>query len=540
VVLAFLGVECPVAKAYAPRLAQMAAEYEQRGVAFIGLDSNRQDSLAEMAAFARDYQIGFPFLKDAGNQIADRVGAARTPHVFVLDAERKVRYAGRIDDQFQPGIQAARATRHDLKRAIDELLAGDGVSQPQTEAVGCWIGRVRAAQEQAGVTYAGQIARIFNQRCVECHRPGQIAPFALTSYDEVVGWADMIAEVVRQERMPPWHADPRHGQFSNDARLSEEEKEQIDAWVAAGAPRGDLSELPPPRVFSAGWQMGREPDLVVYMSDKPYHVPAEGTVAYQYFAVDPGFQEDKWVKVAECMPDNRGVVHHIIVFVNPPKSEAKDARGFEFLVGYAPGTRPFTLPEGMAKRIPAGSKLIFQMHYTPNGTKQQDRSSVGLCFVEDPSTIKQRVVTGNASNASFVIPAHADNHEVLSERRFLKDTTLLSLFPHMHLRGKSFRYELVYPDGRSEILLDVPRYDFNWQNHFIFSQPKLVPAGSALKCTAHFDNSSDNLANPDPTKEVRWGDQTWEEMMIGWYDMAIPVGEDASTFTDYRRRGRGQ
>jgi peroxiredoxin len=542
VVLAFLGVECPLAKLYAPRLVALAGEYAARGVAFVGVDSNRQDSLAEMAAFARDHGVDFPFVKDTGNKLADQVGAARTPQVAVLDQRRVVRYLGRIDDQY--GInnggsyQRTKPQSEELRRALDELLADKAVSQPVTETDGCLIGRVRPARPDAEVTYSRQIARIFNHHCVECHRPGQIAPFALTSYEEASGWADMIAEVVRENRMPPWHANPKFGRFSNDSRLSDQEKSQIAAWVAAGAPAGDPSELPEAPTFPSGWMMGREPDLVVHMADKPYDVPAEGTVAYQYFAVDPGFKEDKWVQVAECMPDNHGVVHHIIVFVNPPRSDAKDAAGFQFLVGYAPGTRPFVLPDGMAKLIPAGSKLVFQMHYTPNGSKQQDRSSVGLCFVEDPSTIHHRVVTGNATNASFVIPPGDDNYEVLSQRRFLKDTTLLSLFPHMHLRGKSFRYELFYPDGTSEIILDVPRYDFNWQNHFILSPPKLVPAGTELKCTAHFDNSAENLANPDPTAKVRWGDQTWEEMMIGWYDIAVPVGEDPASFTDYRRRGR--
>ncbi|MBX7074823.1 MAG: redoxin domain-containing protein [Pirellulales bacterium] len=539
VVVAFLGVECPLAKLYAPRLVKLASELSSQGVAFVGIDSNRQDSLAEIADFARDAKIEFPLLKDTGNVIADQIGATRTPQVFLLDQDRVVRYAGRIDDQY--GIhnggsyQRPAATSEELKRAIGELLAGKPVSAPVTEADGCLIGRARPVKDNAEVTYSKQIARIFNANCVECHRDGQIAPFALTSYDESAGWADMIAEVVSEGRMPPWHADPNHGTFSNDARLSNEEKQQIAAWAAAGAPQGDPSELPPAPQFASGWQMPDSPDAVIHIADKPYTVPAEGTVAYQYFMVDPGFTEDKWVRVAECLPDNRSVVHHIIVFVKPPTENPKDARGFQFLVGYAPGTRPYVLPDGMAKLIPAGSKLVFQMHYTSNGTEQVDRSSVGLCFVKDPKSVKQRVVTGNASNGRFVIPAGDGNHEVKSERKFVKDTTVMSLFPHMHLRGKSFRYELAYADGRKEILLDVPRYDFNWQNHFIFEKALVAPAGSVLKCTAHFDNSEENLANPDPTSEVRWGDQTWEEMMIGWYDIAVPAGDDPATYTDHRR-----
>jgi len=530
VVLAFLGVECPLARAYAPRLTELAKEFAAKGVTFLVIDANRQDSLSELAQFARQFSVELPLLKDRNQQVADAVGASRTPEVFVLDGERRVRYAGRIDDQFGVerggSFQRPQPTRRDLALALEQLLAGQAIEVAQTASTGCLIGRARAADELATVTYSNQIARIFNNRCVECHRPGQIGPFALTSYDEAAGWSEMIAEVVREGRMPPWHADPQHGHFSNDARLTDEEREQVFAWVAAGAPRGDEADLPPAPTFVEGWQMPQAPDLVVHMQDTPFDVPAEGTVAYKYFVTDPGFTEDKWVRVAECLPDNRAVVHHIIVFIRPPDgAKSADRRGFNFLVGYAPGTRPMVAPENAAKRIPAGSKLVFQMHYTPIGTPQQDRSSVGLVFVKDPSTITQELVTTSASNHTFAIPPGADNHEVLSARKFGKDTLLLSFFPHMHLRGKSFRYELELADGSREILLDVPRYDFNWQNHFLLNAPRVLPKGSILRCTAHFDNSTENPANPDPTETVRWGDQTWEEMMIGWYDVLLPLGE---------------
>lgn len=543
-VIAFLGTECPLARLYTPRLNSLAAEFADRGVGFLGVNSNRQDSLAKLTAFARDFDVKFPLTKDTGNVLADQLGATRTPQVFVLDRERVVRYAGRIDDQYGinngASYQKPAPTKQELRAALNELLDGKPVSLAATETDGCLIGRVRPVDESAEVTYSNQIARIFNNNCVECHRDGQIAPFPLTSYDEAVGWADMIDEVVREQRMPPWHADPRYGHFANDGRLSDEDKEHIAAWVRAGAPQGDPSQLPEPPTFPGGWQMGREPDLVIHMADEPYQVPAEGVVQYQYFQVDPGFTEDKWIKTAECLPDNRGVVHHIIVFIQPPRNAAKDARGFHLLVGYAPGTRPFECPEGMAKRIPAGSKLVFQMHYTTNGTATEDRSALGLCFVEDTSTIDHLVVTTNATNASFVIPPRESNHEVISQVNFLRDTTLLSMFPHMHLRGKAFRYELVRPDQTKEILLDVPRYDFNWQNHYILANPLVMPAGSKMLCTAHFDNSEENLANPDPDSEVRWGDQTFEEMMIGWFDIAVPVNEDPSTYTDRARGRRGE
>jgi peroxiredoxin/mono/diheme cytochrome c family protein len=526
VVLAFLGVECPLCKMYAPRLEQLSKQFADKGVVFLGVDSNRQDSLTEMAAYARQHGVSFPLIKDLNNVIADKVGAVRTPEVVVLDQDRVVRYRGRVDDQygFQSGTGYARPkiSRSDLSEAVNELLAGKAVSQPTSEVAGCLIGRVRPVKDSGGVTYSDQIARIFQKRCVECHREGQIGPFALTSYEEAAGWSSMIEEVVRDQRMPPWHADPHFGTFENDSSLTQEEKDQIYTWVANGAPEGDPKKLPEPRKFPGTYMMPYEPDAIIHMADEAFDVPAEGTVEYKYFSVDPGFTEDKWVKVAECLPDNRGVVHHIIVFIKPPEGTAKGIEAFGHLTGYAPGTRPHVLPDGMAKFVPAGSKLVFQLHYTPNGTPQKDRSAVAIKF-EDPKNVKWRVATIGASNTSFSIPPNADNYPVESQQKFGSDIQLLSLFPHMHLRGKAFHYEAIYPDGTKEVLLDVPHYDFNWQNSFIFDKIKTLPKGTTLHCVAHFDNSEHNLANPNPNETVKWGDQTWEEMMIGWYDMAVPV-----------------
>ena len=532
VVLAFMGTECPLAKLYAPRLAKLAREFEGQGVAFLGINSNRQDSITEIAHFARVHEVPFPILKDVGNDLADRCGAVRTPEVFLLDADRKVRYWGRIDDQYLVGLQRAEPTREDLKLAIGELLAGKPVSQPQTQSIGCLIGRVSDPQADADVTYSGQIAAVLNKRCVACHREGEIAPFALTNYEEVAGWAPMIAEVVREGRMPPWHADPKHGEFSNDGHLSQAEKDLIYRWVKQGAPQGDPQQTPATPEFVDGWQIP-EPDEVFYIRDRPVTIPAEGEVKYQYYSVDPGFTEDKWIRAAECRPGNRSVVHHIIVFVQPPGARARGDG--EWLAATAPGARPLDLQDGQAKFIPKGSKLVFQMHYTPNGSVQQDRSCVGLVFA-DPDSVKRIVRTDKASTHGFAIPPGADNHRVEASKTFHEDTLLLSFFPHMHLRGKAFRYVAHFPDGRDEILLDIPRYDFNWQNSYVLAEPKLLPRGTRMQCIAHFDNSEDNLANPDPSATVRWGDQTWDEMMIGYFDATPaelePLPSSKSTRTD--------
>jgi peroxiredoxin/mono/diheme cytochrome c family protein len=556
-VVGFFGTECPLVNQYAGPLQAIADKYKDRGVATIVINPNVQDSIAEVAHWTELHKLTLPVLKDPSGAVADQFAAERTPEIFVLDADRIVRYAGRIDDQFGVGFQRPKATEHYLVAALDELLAGKAVSKAETDAVGCRIGRARTPDETSKVTYSNQIARIFEKRCVECHREGEIAPFPLRTYEESFGWAAMIDEVVSDLRMPPWNADPAHGKFKNDARLSDEEKQQIHQWVKAGAPQGDPKELPEPRKFTVGWRIP-EPQQVVKITPQPFKVPAKGQVNYQYFVVDPGFKEDKWIRAAEIRPGNRGVVHHIIAFIRTPNAgppdgehpggrpaQMKNTIESDWLVAFAPGSQPMNFPTGLGKFVPAGSKLVFQVHYTPNGSPQTDQSTLGLVFA-DARTVKKEVGTWRAVNPKFAIPAGDSNYEVKAQHVFRKDTLLLAMFPHMHLRGKSFRYEVVYPDGKQEVLLDVPRYDFGWQNSYILAEPKRLPAGTKLICTAHYDNSESNLSNPDPAATVRWGDQTWEEMMIGYFSMILadqdltahPIGQRrADDFQQRIKRG---
>jgi peroxiredoxin len=524
--IVFVGVECPIVGQYAERLQTMADKYAALGVSLVAIDANQQDSLTELAHFARTHKLEIPVLKDPGNKVADQFGAQRTPEAFLLNRDCKIVFCGRIDDQFTYGIQRSKAEKSYLTDAIDQLVGNQPIATPHAEPVGCLIGRVLKPQTDTGVTYSKHISRILQDNCVRCHRPGEIGPFSLTSYDDAVGWAEMIREVVQQQRMPPWHANPKYGHFINDSRLSDEDKNLIYRWVDAGAPEGDKKDLPPPREFTVGWQIG-QPDKVVYMSEKPFDVPAKGEVRYQYFFADPGFTEDTWVKAAECRPGNRAVVHHIIVGIIPPGARPGQGAGdlaSGWLAATAPGARPMILRPGMAKLVPAGSRFVFQMHYTPNGTPQQDRSCIGLVFA-DPSTVHKKVATDKAGNRSFTIPPGDSNYKIEATQALNRDTLVLSLMPHMHVRGKAFRYTAFYPDGQKEVLLDVPHYDFNWQNSYEFIEPKLMPKGTKIFCEAWFDNSTDNLANPDPTKAVRWGDQTWEEMMIGYF-AATPADED--------------
>ena len=405
-----------------------------------------------------------------------------------------------------------------------------------------------ASKDAKAVTFNKDVLPVLQERCQDCHRSGEVAPMSLLTYEETRPWASAIKEAVLLKRMPPWFADPHASKtFSNDRSLSKEEIDTIVAWVDAGAAEGDDEARPEPVVFVDGWNVG-EPDITFEMQQE-FAVPAEGVVEYQYLVIPSGFTEDKWVERAEIRPGNRAVLHHVIVFVRPPDStymsEAKPGQFFvpgnydekkekrndkrEFLIGFAPGTVPEELEPGQAKLIPAGSDFVLQLHYTPNGKATTDKSHFGLVFAKQPP--EERVVTMAVSTNDFVIPAGAADHRVDAEMKVKNDMTLTAMLPHMHLRGKAFEYRVVFPDGRKETLLRVPRYDFNWQLSYYLEEPLFLPKGSLLECSAWYDNSPNNAANPDPSKEVRYGDQSWEEMMFGFFDASFPVEDEKAEKT---------
>jgi hypothetical protein len=370
------------------------------------------------------------------------------------------------------------------------------------------------------VTFSKDVAPILYKSCAECHRPGEIAPMSLLTYQEVRPWAKSIRERVVQRSMPPWSADPKYGHWANDPRLTQKEIDTITAWVDSGAPQGDARDLPQIPKFSEGWTIGT-PDAVISMQEE-YTVPADGTVPYLYFTMPTGFTEDKWIQAMEIRPGNRSVVHHVIAFAQDPNvkdtnpgGEGELRRGRTHLGGITPNKTGIVFSNGTARLIKKGSNIVFQMHYTTNGQVSKDRTKIGFVFAKEPA--KRLLMTGNAADARFAIPPGDPNYEVKASKTFNEDVLITSFMPHMHVRGKAFTYTAVYPDGRSEILLNVPKYDFNWQLTYIPKQPLLMPKGTRLDCVAYYDNSTKNKFNPDPTQTVRWGDQTWEEMMIGWY-----------------------
>ncbi len=525
VCVVFLRPGCPVAELDTPTLADLIERFRLQPVVFLGVAPAGAADQAELARFASDHRLGMPMFVDPG-PVADQLGATRTPEAVVLDAERRIRYRGRIDDRHSIGASLSRPVHEDLADALDDLLAGRDVRRPETTAVGCPIAGPAPVPspepKPTDPTYCRDVAPILDRSCVPCHRPGQIGPFALTDYRETVRRAGAIAEAVAAERMPPWHANPLHGKFANDVRLPDRDKDQLLGWIENGCPEGDTADLAPPTPRPTGWRIAR-PDLVVTMPVS-FPVPARGVIDYQYFEVDPGFTTDRWIQAAEIRPGNRRVVHHASVFLKPPtpgrQPEAQGELGSYCLATTTPGTPPLTLPSGMAKRVPAGWRFLFVVHYAPVGTEQVDRTSLGLIFA-DPASVRQEVATNLLLAPDLRILAHDADHVVERSRRFDADVLLLAMFPHMHLRGKSFRYEVILPDGQTETLLDVPHFDFAWQNRYELAQPRRLPAGTTIRCVARYDNSAANPNNPDPTATVRAGPQSWDEMFNGYYDIAL-------------------
>lgn len=436
------------------------------------------------------------------------------------------------------------------------------------------LAAMAAGPSPAPVTFNRDVLPILQNNCQSCHRPNQIAPMSFLSFQEVRPWAQAIKSAVLTKQMPPWFADPKFGHFANERRLSDADIKTLARWVDTGAVEGDSKDQPAPKEFAPeGWTI--QPDLVFAMP-KPYQVPPQGVVEYTYIVIPTGFTKDTWVTAAEVLPGNRQVMHHVIAFVRPPGSQwLKDAQpgepfvpiihkrdanragtgtdprspdlqgrpqqqgpaGNEFLVAYVPGIQPqtFNLNGDSAKLIPAGSDIVLQMHYTPNGSPATDVTKVGLVMAKQPP--KSRYLTLGALTFQFAIPANDPNYEVHSQVTFEQDAQLVWLQPHMHLRGKDFEYRLVYPTGASETALKVPNYSFSWQLGYDEAKPVYLPKGTRMECTAHFDNSINNPNNPNPNVMVKWGDQSWEEMMIGWFGVVVDVNADPAKIV---KRGLGQ
>ena len=391
-------------------------------------------------------------------------------------------------------------------------------------------------------TFSKDVAPILFRNCVECHRPTAMAPMSLMTYEDARPWARAIKQKVVTRQMPPWGADPTVAKYSNDVSLKQSDIDTIAAWADAGAPEGKRAELPAAPTFAEGWSIGK-PDYVFKML-QPFKVPADGTVPYLYVTIPTNLKQDIWIRGVELKPTDRRVVHHIIsnlvegngTAADPAPKLARDPARREVgggLGGLVPGRLYGTFDEGVARKIPAGADIVLQMHYTTIGQAVIDQTEIGVVLSKEPPAKLRAEGGGAIPNMTFVIPPGDPNYEVSGKTTFDRDTYLSTLYPHMHVRGKDATYTVIYPDGREDVVLRVPKYDFNWQLSYKLAEPKFVPKGSTLKVVMHYDNSTANRFNPDPTASVRWGDQTWEEMMLGYYGTIELPG---STATRTRQR----
>jgi peroxiredoxin len=509
-VLVFVNTSCPLAERYLPTLKAIEKEYRDRGVQLVAVNAAEEDSVVAMATHAVQHEVEFPVVKDFGAAAARALGVRRTPEAVVLDSEKRLCYRGRIDDQYRLGGVRTEPTRRDLKDAIDAVLAGRAVAVPEAEVDGCPITLPKERRPRE-LTYAEHVAPVLRKHCWECHKAGGSAPFALTGYKAAAAKADALAEVVTDGRMPPWFARHDFGPFTNRRGLSDEERQTVIDWARSGAAAGDLAKAPAaPAAPENEWLIGT-PDLVLKSSE--LELPAEGDIPYKYVVLPHVFLEDTWIQAAQILPGNARVLHHANMAFASVSEGVNEAN---FVTGYVPGGEPMTLDDGLAFRIPAGSVLALQIHFVATGKPEKCRVSVGLRYPR--AVVQKRLRHYQLADTKFAIPPGAPAHKVAATRVLDCDAVGVGVFSHMHLRGKDMTFAAHRPDGASETLLVIPNYSFSWQVPYRWEPgKKTFPKGTRLECVAHFDNSAFNPYNPDSKATVRFGQQTHEEMMYGFF-----------------------
>jgi len=510
-VIFFATLDCPIAQRYLPRLGEMDRDYRDKGVQMVAVNVAPNDDVREIAYQAMRTECEFPFAKDFDGDVVKALGATRAGEVVVLDGEKKLRYRGRVDDQFRLGGERPNVTRDDLKQAIEDVLAGREVAAAETPVDGCKISLPEIRTVNKDVNFAEHIAPLLQKHCQDCHREGAPeAPFALASYQDAVDHADMIAETVREQRMPPWFGTKEHGEFTNLRGMSLEERHLIADWVAQGSPKGDMAKAPAPREFSKSkWKIG-EPDLV--LKTPVQKLQATGYIDYRYVILPKVFQEDTWVQGVQILPENSRAMHHCnMLFIKLGEKPSSQ----NFITGQVPGGDPMILDNNVAFKIPAKSSLVLQIHYVTLGEETTDQISVGLRYAREK--VHKNLHHTQVTNLTFKVPPHASHYKVTGTKELKHDMTGYGMFSHMHLRGKDMTFKALYPDGKSETLLVIPNYNFDWQQAYRWPEDKVkFPKGTTLEVSAHYDNSAFNPYNPDPNKEVEEGQQTFQEMMYGF------------------------
>jgi len=510
-VLVFTSTTCPLVQKYWPKLKRLSDEYREQGVQFASVNVGADDEMQDVAQQAIDFGIEFPVVKDSDGTCAKALGIERTPEVVVLDSGRRLRYRGRIDDQYRLGGSRPDVKSDDLKRALDDLLGDREIATAETEVDGCLITLPQFRPPEESPTFHEHVAPLLQKHCQECHHTGGTAPFSLVTLEEVSAQAEAIAEAVSDRRMPPWYAHRKHS-FVNQRGLTADERQQIVAWLKTGRAAGDAFKAPPPLKFSdSQWEIG-EPDLTL-TAIETHELPAEGFVDYKYVVMPHVFLADTWISAAEILPSNPAVVHHCNMAYWKVGQEFSDGN---FITGRVPGGTAMHLGDGVAFRIPAGSVVGLQIHYTTTGKPEKNRMSVGFRFPR--SVVQQELHHVQCTTSRFAIPPGASAHEVAASRTLNCDASGIGMFAHMHLRGKDMTFLAHTPNGKVETLLSIPNYHYDWQQNYRW-QPgtKKLPKGTRIEAIAHFDNSAFNPFNPDATATVKHGPQTVNEMMFGFF-----------------------
>lgn len=513
-VLIACNTTCPLVKRYIPKLKRLEQQYRPQRVQFIALHTGPTDSIREIAEFGIEHKIPFPSVQDVKSRSVQMLGLKRTPEVAVLDAKYHLRYRGRIDDQYRIGGSIPQSTQNNLRDALEAVLKNEPVKVPETNVDGCTITPHTTKRVTKSVTYYDEIEPLIKKHCIDCHRPNTEAPFPLTTLEEVQNNGAMIAEVVADQRMPPWYGGTSHAEFANHRGMSRKERTLIADWFQAGMPSGEepshATQTISPQARKK-WIIGK-PDLEISMLET-HTLPADGYIPYRYTVLPYIFPEDTWVSSIEIKPDNPGVVHHCnMAAVNLTKKWDES----NFITGKVPGSGPTMLPEGLGILISKGSALALQIHYTSTGKPENCKISVGFKYVQDKVQKRYRFLI--IKNTKFKIPPFTPHHKVTNSKTLDRDAHGIGLFAHMHLRGKDLSFRAHYPDGKGETLLVIPNYNFDWQIGYLWKdQRHFFPQGTRIEAIAHYDNSAFNPYNPDPTASVRNGPQTYHEMMYAFF-----------------------
>jgi peroxiredoxin len=512
VVFVFLNRDCPVASQFMPKLRLLEQTYAPKGVVFVGVYCAPDETIMDMASHALENEIRFHVVKDVDQSVRRALGIERVPEVAILNAEHQLIYRGRINDQYRVGGAQPKVGREDLAEALDEFLAGKPVTVTTTPVDGCKITPPREPKVDHPVTFHEHIVGIMQKRCQNCHRDGTAAPFALISYDDVADHGEMVAEVVHEERMPPWYASPHYGEFINNPGMTRAEREMVRAWVLAGKPEGDPAKAPEPLVFpTSKWRIG-EPDLVVTMKQE-HKIKADGYVPYINLILPYVFKADTYIEAVEILPHNARVVHHCnMAHVNLLKGKV----GIDnYITSFVPGSPPMEIPEGLkgvALKIPKGSSLGLQIHYTTTGKPETNQFSIGFRYAK--GKVQKTTHCLVLDFPVLAIPPGDAMHQRIGADVIPRDATLLGMATHLHLRGRDTTFVAHFPDGKSETLLQVSNYNFGWQLAYLMDRK--IPGGTKIEGVVHYDNSKFNAFNPDPSRTVPYGPQSFDEMFNGF------------------------